>query len=140
MLAEDSLNGQGLAFIVERCRGAMGIYIVDLMRFDFSIAQSFFDRSGRSVARFVGRDNVGGVATGATTDDFSVNRGVASERMLQLFQDEDDRTLAYDKAISVGSEGAAGLFGEVISSRQGHHIVEGGNCKRVQAGFTATRT
>jgi hypothetical protein len=109
MLAERPLDGVGLRAVSRRCRGAVRINVVDLMRRDAGVPQGVLHHPVCAIAVLRWSGNVKRVAAHAITHDLGENRRSPPPRRLQFLQNQDARALADNEPIAVAVERTAGV-------------------------------
>ena len=123
-LTKHILDGLGLRDVAYVSGCAVNIDVIDILRFQTGILQGTLHHEFGTQSLGMRSRDVISVGTHTGTHHFGIDLGTASLGMLQLFENQTARTFAHDETVAAGAEGAAGLFGFVITGGERLHGIE----------------
>ena len=117
VITEHLLERERFRRIVERCRAAVGVDVLDISRRDVAVGERALHRSRglRSVRPRGG--HVMRVIRVSISYELGVDMGASGARALQFLEHEDGAALAHHEAIAVAVEGSRGSLRLVVARR-----------------------
>src|SRR5580704_11724195 len=100
MAAEQPLHGTEFDFVAEWGRGAVGVYVVDLVRRNARALQSVAHRTERAITVLRWSCQVKCVAGHAVSDHLGVDLRSPPPCVLVLFEDDNSGALAHDETVA----------------------------------------
>ncbi len=100
VVAEGGLDCLGLGEISQRCAGAVGVDVIDVIGAERGIAQRQLHRPTRAAALFIGGGDVIGIAAHAVTDQFAIDACAAGLGVFVFFEDHHAGAFAHDKTVA----------------------------------------
>src|SRR5215471_3518484 len=100
VLAEQPLHRAELDLVAEGSRGAVSIYVIDLLWRDARASQRIAHRAEGSFAVLRGSSEMKSVGGHAITDHLGIDLGTALPGMLVFLKNQNSRTLAHDESIT----------------------------------------
>ena len=107
MLAQNHVDCRRLGAVIDRCRGAVGIDVVNLAGRQFSVGQCLTHRPGGTVNRR--GDDVASVRRHPGANNFAQDRCAPRTGTLEFLEDQDSGTLAQHHAVAVFRERPAAI-------------------------------
>ena len=114
VITENGFDGLCLCRIIYRCRGAVGVDIIDVLRFEFCRLKRHLQGLDRPASIGVRCDQVIGIAGDPVSADLAVDISSSGQGMLEFFYDQYACALRHDKSVPVLVKGTAGLLGSVV--------------------------
>src|SRR6201984_3519133 len=100
MTAEQPLHGTEFDFVAEWGRGAVGVYVIDLVRRNACALQSVAHRTERAITVLRWSCQVKCVAEHAISDHFGLDLRSPPPGVLVLFEDDNSGALAHDETVA----------------------------------------
>src|SRR6266481_9752823 len=118
MLAEQPLDGAELNLVPKRCRGAVRVDVIDLVRRQARALQSIAHRPEGAFAILRGSGQVEGVRRHSVADNFGMDPRSAHSRVLELLEDKDASAFSHHKTVALPVPRSGGARGIVVETRR----------------------
>src|SRR5262245_15065349 len=115
VIAEEVANGVSFERISDWRRGAVSVYVADVGRTDFGVADGIAHHSEAAFVLRGGLGDVIGISAHAVANDFRNRLGSSGASMLEVFHDQNSGAFADDESIAIAVPRTAGFFRLVVA-------------------------